>query len=120
MSHNQPKKLVKPSNVTSLSTFVFGLVTLIVCASFGIVSKNVSISLNCCAVKVSIQSFNSFAVQSAAAQLSSRENTTSIQDEIISKDLSIFEIVFSSLKSKTTVSFSYARYLIEKNNGSRK
>ena len=52
MSHNQPKKLVNPSNVTSLSTFVFGLVTLIVCASFGIVSKNVSVNYK--GVKINI------------------------------------------------------------------
>ena len=88
MSHNYSKKFVIPSNVTSLSTFVFGLTTLIVCDNFGIVAKKFSIILNCFESKVSNQSFSSFFVQSDDAQDSSSLKTTSIQELMISKESS--------------------------------
>ena len=89
MRHNQPKKLVNPSNVTVFKTPVLGFFTDNVWESFGIVWKNFSISLNCSEVKPSTNSTSSFLVQSAAAHASSALKTVSIHDAIILNDLSM-------------------------------
>ncbi len=87
MSHTYAKKAVRPSSTTSLSTPVFGFVTFTVCESFGIVSKNFSICLNCAELSCSKNSLSSFLVQSEAVQDSSSLKTCSIQTEIRSNAL---------------------------------
>ena len=78
--HTYAKKSDNPSRTTGLSTPVFGFFTVIVCESFGIVAKKVSISLNCFELKDSINSFNSFLVQSFADQDSSSLKICSIHE----------------------------------------
>ena len=97
MDHCYPKKDAKPSSTTSLSTFVFGFFTFIVCDNLGIDVKNSSIFLNCCEFIDSRNSVISFLVQSPATHTSSSVYILSIQDAISLNDCSI---AFSSLKSK--------------------
>ena len=60
MQKGYSKKLCIPSSTISLSTSVFGLTTLIVCFSLGIVSKNSCTFSNCSVVICSIKSCSSF------------------------------------------------------------
>ena len=71
MDHCYAKKDANPSKTTSFSISVFGFVTLILCESLGIVSKNFSISLNCEEFIDSKKSTSSFLVTSEVDQASS-------------------------------------------------
>ena len=78
MDHPYAKKLANPSRTTSLSTSVFGFLTLMVCESLGIVSKNFSMSLNWDEFIDSKNSLSSFLVTLELESFNAYKRTTSL------------------------------------------